>query len=58
MFLVSAACLVAALGVGIRYVLRLQSYTGKTFRDLVGAFVAIIGGLVAVLGGVLALVPR
>ena len=49
-----------ALCVGVRYVLRLQSYTGNTFRDLVGvgAFVAIIGGLVAVLGGVLALVRR
>jgi hypothetical protein len=75
-FLVGAACLVAALvrpvsflalpagigavGLAVWYVVRLQSYTGSTFRDLVGvgAFVAIVGGLVAVLGGVLTLVRR
>jgi hypothetical protein len=75
-FLLGAACLVAALirpvsflalpagiggvGVGVWYVIRLQSSTGSTFRNLVGvgAFVAIIGGLIAVLGGILTLVRR
>jgi hypothetical protein len=73
---VGAACLVAAFvrpvsflalpaGIGavalaVWYVVRVQSYTGSTFRDLVGvgAFVAIVGGLVAVLGGILTLVRR
>jgi hypothetical protein len=76
LFIVGAVCLVAAMvrpvaflalpgGIGavvlaIWYAVRLRSFSGSTFGDIVGVgtVVAIVGGVVAVIGGILALTRR
>lgn len=60
MALLSLPAGIGAVGIAAWYVIRLRSYTGSTFRDLVGvgAFLAIVGGLVTILGRILTLVRR